>query len=87
VDNDQLIAYSKMSEDSANRILVVVNLDPRNTQSGFVEVAMEQFGLAPDAAFEVEDLLTGARYGWRGSRNYVALNPGKMPAHIFRVRA
>jgi starch synthase (maltosyl-transferring) len=87
VDNDQLIAYSKMSEDSANRILVVVNLDPRNTQSGFVEVAMEQFGLAPDAAFEVEDLLTGARYGWRGSRNYVALNPGKMPAHIFRLRA
>jgi starch synthase (maltosyl-transferring) len=86
VDNDQLIAYSKMSEDSSNRILVIVNLDPRNTQSGFVQVPMEQFGLAPDAAFEVEDLLTGARYGWRGSRNYVALNPGNMPAHILRVR-
>jgi starch synthase (maltosyl-transferring) len=87
VDNDQLIAYSKTSEDSSNRILVVVNLDPRNTQSGFVEVPMEQFGLATDASFEVEDLLTGARYGWRGSRNYVALNPGNMPAHILRVRS
>ena len=86
VDNDQLIAYSKVSEDSSNRILVIVNLDPRNTQSGFVEVPMEQFGLAPDASFEVEDLLTGARYAWRGSRNYVALNPGNMPAHILRVR-
>ena len=65
---------------------MIVNLDPRNTQSGFVEVPMEQFGLAPDASFEVEDLLTGARYAWRGSRNYVALNPGNMPAHILRVR-
>jgi starch synthase (maltosyl-transferring) len=30
-------------------------------------------------------LLSGERYGWRGSRNYVSLNPEKMPAHIFRV--
>jgi starch synthase (maltosyl-transferring) len=87
VDNERLIAYSKMTQDASNRILVVVNLDPRGTQSGFVEVPMEEFGLAPDASFEVEDLLTGARYAWRGSRNYVALSPEKMPAHILRVRA
>jgi starch synthase (maltosyl-transferring) len=86
LDNDQMIAYSKVTEHPPNRILVVVNLDPRNIQSGFVEVPMQEFGLAPDAEFEVEDLLTGASYRWRGSRNYVELNPEKLPAHILRVR-
>ena len=32
------------------------------------------------------DLLTDARYLWRGERNYVELNPLLQPAHIFRVR-
>jgi starch synthase (maltosyl-transferring) len=35
--------------------------------------------------FEVEDLLTQARYTWRGARNYVELRPQEMPAHVFRV--
>ena len=29
VDNDQLVAYSKVSEDGADKILVVANVDPR----------------------------------------------------------
>jgi starch synthase (maltosyl-transferring) len=34
----------------------------------------------------MDDLLGGARYLWHGSRNYVALEPDSVPAHIFRVR-
>ena len=37
VDNDQLIAFSKKEED--NEILVVVNLDVHNPQSGFIDYA------------------------------------------------
>ena len=34
-DNPQLIAYSKTSEDRADNILVMVNLDPLNRQMGW----------------------------------------------------
>jgi starch synthase (maltosyl-transferring) len=86
-DNEQLIAYSKVSEDFADRILVVVNLDPRNVQSGWVSVDTKQLKLAADESYEVHDLLAGTKYVWRGSRNFVKLEPWVTPAHIFRVRA
>jgi starch synthase (maltosyl-transferring) len=86
LDNDQMIAYSKMTGDMSNIILVIVNLDSRYTQSGWVEVPLARFGLDPGRPFEVEDLLTDARYTWQGSRNFVALDPWKIPAHILRVR-
>jgi starch synthase (maltosyl-transferring) len=30
--------------------------------------------------------LADARYTWHGARNYVLLDPGVLPASIFRVR-
>jgi starch synthase (maltosyl-transferring) len=68
-----------------NVILTIVNIDPANTQSGWVEVPLALLGLAPDQPFQVEDLLTGNRYTWRGSWNYVELNPQVTPAHVFRI--
>jgi starch synthase (maltosyl-transferring) len=47
---------------------------------------MEQLGLSDDAEFQVHDLITEARYQWRGPHNFVQLNPAVMPAHIFRIR-
>ena len=67
-------------------ILVIVNLDPLYTQTGFVEAPIEQFGEIGSDGYEVHDLLTDARYIWHGKRNYVALHPSVQPAHIFRVR-
>ena len=86
LDNDQLIAYSKSSADGSNIILVVVNLDPKYTQSGWINVPLEDFRIGPGQTFEVHDLLADARYPWQGSRNYIELNPSKIPAHIFKVR-
>ena len=85
VDNETLIAYSKVSEDSADKILVVVNLDPHNVQSGWLSVLLKELKLGNDEAYQVHDLLTEARYVWRGSRNFVQLDPSILPAHIFRV--
>jgi len=86
VDNDQLICYSKGTEDLGNVIVVVVNLDPNYTQSGWVELDLEALGLDPREPYQVHDLLTDARYLWHGARNYVELNPNVVPAHIFRLR-
>jgi len=86
VDNDQLIAYSKTADDGSGTILVVVNLDPRHTQSGWVELPLEEFGLGDASPFQGHDLLSGARFLWQGSRLYVALDPTAVPAHIIRLR-
>ncbi len=84
VDNPQLICYSKSTPDFDNTILVVVNLDSFNEQSGWASLDLDQIGCSATESFLVEDLLNGAQYTW-SERNYVALRPGVQPAHIFRV--
>ncbi|MBV8819148.1 MAG: alpha-1,4-glucan--maltose-1-phosphate maltosyltransferase [Acidobacteriaceae bacterium] len=86
VNNDQLICYSKRSEDGTDLVVVVVNLDPHHTQSGFIELPLARLNIDPERPFQAHELLTGARYLWTGSRNYVELDPASVPAHVFRVR-
>ncbi len=86
VDNEQMLCYSKVTPDRANVILVVVNLDPHYTQAGWTHLDLEALGVDPQQPFQVHDLLTGAHYLWHGPRNYVELNPHRMPAHVFRIR-
>jgi starch synthase (maltosyl-transferring) len=85
IDNDQLIAYSKVTSDRSNMILVIVNLDSRHKQSGWINLPMERFGLGQNETFEVHDLLADAHYTWTGSRNYIELSPAAVPAHIFTI--
>jgi starch synthase (maltosyl-transferring) len=86
VDNPDIIAFSKSTEDRNNVILTAVNLDPHHTQSGWVELPLEELGLDPQQSFQVHELLTNARYLWHGPRNYIELNPSSVPGQIFRVR-
>lgn len=87
MDNEQLICYSKATANLANVILVVVNLDPNYTQAGWTELDLKELGLDLHHPFQVHDLLSGAHYLWHGPRNYVELNPHRMPAHVFRIRS
>jgi starch synthase (maltosyl-transferring) len=84
-DNAQLLCYAKVDAASGNAILTVVNLDPHHVQEGFVELDLAALGVAADAQYQVHDLLTGARYLWQGARNFVRLDPQRVPAHVFRV--
>jgi starch synthase (maltosyl-transferring) len=86
VDNEQIICYSKTTDDLSNIILTVANLDPHHIQSGWVELPLQDFGLDDHQPYQVHDLVADARYIWNGPRNYVELNPQVMPAHIFRLR-
>ena len=85
-DNDQLICYSKHTEDYSNTLVMIVNLDYRYQQSGWITIPLEKLGLHDDQNYQVHDLLDDAVYQWKGDRNFVELNPFKMPAHIFNVR-
>jgi starch synthase (maltosyl-transferring) len=82
-ENDQILFFAKAMED--NVILVAVNLDPHHLQTAAVEWPLWEYGLAWDADYVVEDLLTGERWTWHGSRSYVELDPSVRVAHVFRV--
>ncbi|MFJ8632797.1 alpha-1,4-glucan--maltose-1-phosphate maltosyltransferase [Streptomyces sp. NPDC093568] len=81
-DQEAVIAYSK--RQGSNTVLVVANLDPHHTQEATVSLDMPQLGLEWHESVPVRDELTGETYHW-GRANYVRLEPGRAPAHIFRV--
>jgi hypothetical protein len=74
-----------MYRPSANDILVIVNTDPHRVQETVVHVPIDEMGIDEEQPYVVEDLLTGARYTWRGVRNYVRLDPAEQPGHLFLV--
>jgi starch synthase (maltosyl-transferring) len=71
-------------EDEAD-YLVAVNLDPRQAQATMVHVPLDEMGIGEDEPYVVHDVLTGARYTWRGRRNYVRLDPAVQAGHLLRV--
>jgi len=85
-DNDAILCYGKMTPARDNIILVVVNLDPFRKQNSFVHVPIEEFAQMESNEYQVHDLLSDARYIWRGGQNYVELDPEIQPAHVFLVR-
>jgi starch synthase (maltosyl-transferring) len=83
-DNPQLLAYSKADGDDV--LLFIVNLDPRNPQSGFVSLDRKALGVEDEPIFGVHDLLSGESYAWT-DRNYVELNPSREVLHVLKVEA
>jgi starch synthase (maltosyl-transferring) len=86
IENENLIAYSKHSDDMNNIILVVVNLDPYHVHSGWVDLSNAPFELENHSSYQVFDLISNARFMWSGYHNYVEIDPGIMPAHVFKIR-
>ena len=82
-DNDTLMCWSKRAGEDC--ILVAVNLDPRNVQTGWVTLDLAALGLEGVHEITVHDLLSGERYPWRGARNFLMLDPRRAPAHVFAV--
>ena len=82
-ESDQVMCYSKASEDGANTILVALSLDPKAEQTTWIQLALDALAVPWGTTFEVEDLLTGVRYLWK-EWSYVALRP-RQPAHILRI--
>ncbi|WP_326585005.1 alpha-1,4-glucan--maltose-1-phosphate maltosyltransferase [Streptomyces sp. NBC_00481] len=82
-DNDAVIAYGKRTGSDA--VVVVVNLDPHHIQEAWITLDMAELGLGPGEHVPVRDELTGETYRW-GRTNYVRLEPGRAPAHVFHVQ-
>jgi starch synthase (maltosyl-transferring) len=83
VQNNQLLAYYKKTGD--NHILCVVNLDPYNTQNGYIKTPIYELGLHQGQGFTVFDIISGNSYQWQHEWNFVELNPYNLPVHLFRI--
>jgi starch synthase (maltosyl-transferring) len=91
---DALLWFSKTSAAAAasvgqadrDVVFVAANTTPSLVQHGWVHVPIDELGIAPDAAYTVEDLLDASTYEWRGEWNYVRLDPAQRMAHVFIVR-
>ena len=85
IDNEAMICYSKSTPDLENVVITVVNLDPHNVQTGWVTLDLESLRVDPQHSYQMHELLSGARFLWTGPRNFVRLEPGRAPVHIFRL--
>jgi starch synthase (maltosyl-transferring) len=85
VENPNLIAYLKATDDLSNIMLIVVNLDPHGRQAGFVELPKEKLKLSGHINIKLHDLITDERYTWTQDWNYVELDPFKIPFHLFKL--
>jgi starch synthase (maltosyl-transferring) len=83
--NDNVLAYRKMTPDRSNLILATVSMDPHHAQEANFEVPLWEFGLPDDAEVQVEDLVDGRVFAWRGKVQHIRLDPGIRPYALFRI--
>jgi len=85
IENSNLIAYLKCTDDLSNIILTVVNLDPDSSQSGYVQLPKVKLKLSDKINVKLTDLITEENYTWAQEWNFVEVNPNKMPFHLFKL--
>ena len=83
-DNPQVMAYSKISDDGTDIVLVVVTLDPSTVAESVLHLDLKALGFGPEGPMQVTDELSGETYTW-GPHPYVRLDPVRRVAHIFQV--
>ena len=82
--NDQILAFSKLSDDGTDAVIVVVNLDPHAPHEATLRIDFTALGLPADRPINVTDAFTGMTFNW-GPNPYVRLDPSE-PAHLLHVR-
>jgi starch synthase (maltosyl-transferring) len=85
IENNQIIAFLKATDDLSNIILVVANLDTNRGQSGYIQLPKERLKLTDKVNIKLHDLITDEHYTWTQDWNFVDLNPHKMPFHLFKL--
>jgi starch synthase (maltosyl-transferring) len=83
--HESILCYGKRTLNNDNMIVVAVNLDPFCASESSITLPLWKFGIGESEAYQVEDLLSGKKYSWKGSCNYIKLDPAVSSAHVFLV--
>ena len=90
-DDDAILVYAKHLPAAlsptgvSDTIIVVVNTDPHSVRQTMVHLDTRVWGVQPGDPYEVEDLVTGARWTW-SDHNFVQLDAFREPVHILHVK-
>jgi starch synthase (maltosyl-transferring) len=84
--DDNVIFYGKVSAARDNAIWIAVNLDPVAAHETIIQLPLEELGIEEGVEIEVEDLLEGTRFAWRGREQRVHLDPARNVCAIWRVK-
>jgi len=90
-DDDAILVYSKhldtglTPDGRADTILVVANVDPHSVRQTMIHLDTRLWGVRPGEPYDVEDLITGARWTW-SDHNFVRLDAFSEPVHILHVK-
>lgn len=82
--NDQLIAFYKWDVNKSDETITVISLDAHHSQTGSVQLPMQDLGIHQGQKIEVKDLVTNNSYNWYNEWNYIELHPN-LPFHIFKI--
>ncbi len=85
-DDENILVFSKRTQDGDDTVIVVVNVDPHAARETMVHLDMTALGLGDHDSFLVHDEITGADWTW-AQHNYVRLDPYQEPAHVLTVRS
>jgi len=85
--NEHILAYSKVSDDGTDVVLVVVNLNGHDAQETTLGLDLAALGMPVDRQFEAYDEMTSQSFTWQGGHPYVRLDPTAEVAHVLHLRA
>ncbi|MGH7442294.1 MAG: maltotransferase domain-containing protein, partial [bacterium] len=80
--DEHVLAFTKLSPDRSNAVLVVISLDPYNPRDSRVTLPLERLGLGHRT--RAVEQLTGRAYGWEGREINVLLTQNA-PAQIYQL--
>ena len=86
--NDSILFFEKATPARDNVILVAICLDPFSPQEADIEVPWHTFAhwhMHDGDALAVTDLVSGARFEWRGRHQHIRLEPDTLPFAILRI--
>jgi len=83
--NDNILAYRKMTPDRGNLVVAAVSMDPFHAQEASFEIPLWELGLPDDAEVQVEDLMDGHTWNWRGKVQHLRLDPAFRPFALWRI--
>jgi starch synthase (maltosyl-transferring) len=84
-EDENILAYVKVTPDRANAVLVAVNLDPFGVHETAVDLPLPILGIDANEEFALDELFSGARQQWRGAHHGIRLDPAAQPAVVFRI--
>lgn len=84
--DDNVLCYSKVSNDGNDIVVVIVNLDPFHAHESNIRLPIDQFRIEPEGQYRAQDLLSEETFLWSGPDQRVRLDPETKPAMILHIR-